>query len=293
MVEPLRIMVSRHSAFYTPLIAVVGMDFLKEEGVEGRYLVLPPGRGLQELIRSGDVDVMQTAVSSNWEAIERGEEDLAVHFAQINRRDGFFIVAREPEPEFRWKQLEGAEVLADHGRQPLAMLRHAASVSGTDWSKVKAVDSGSPEGIVRAFCDGRGRYAHLQGPGAQSAGHVVASIGEAIGDCAFSSIACSRAFLETDRARAFVRAFCNGLEWAISTPSFAVAARLGKMFPEVESSALAASVARYQELGCWSAEPEILRDHYEMSLRIFLQSGRIKRSHDYESVVAEIPGQDS
>ena len=286
---PLRVMVSRHSAFYTPLIAVVGAGFLHEEGVEGEYRVLPPGRGLHELIRSGDVDVMQTAVSSNWEAIERGEDDLAVHFAEINRRDGFFNVSREPEPAFEWKRLEGAEVLADHGRQPLAMFRHAARVSEVEWSKVSAVDVGGPEKIATAFRGGQGRYAHLQGPAAQSAGFVVASVGEAIGDCAFSSIACSRAFLGTDRARAFVRAFCNGLEWAISTPSFAVAARLGGMFPDVERSELAASVARYQGLGCWSAEPEITRELYETSLRIFLQSGRIKRSHDYASVVAELP----
>ena len=292
MNAPLRLMVSRHSTFYTPLIAVVGAGFLREEGEEGRYRVLPPGRRLHELIRSGDVDVMQTAVSSNWEAIERGEDDLAVHFAQINRRDGFFIVAREPEPDFNWKRLEGDEVLADHGRQPLAMLRYAAHVRGTDWSRVKAVDTGTPEEIERAFHGGRGRYAHLQGPGAQSAGHVVASVGEAIGDCAFSSIACSRAFVETDRARAFVRAFRKGLAWAIGTPAAEIAARLAECFPDVESTALAASVARYQELGCWSADPAIPPGQYEKSIDIFLHAGRIKRRHAYESVVARLPGGD-
>ena len=290
MAEPLRLMVSRHSAFYTPFIGVLGAGFLREEGEEGTYLVLPPGRRLHELIRSGDVDVMQTAVSSNWEAIERGEEDLAAQFAQINRRDGFFIVSREPEPDFTWSRLQGAEVLADHGRQPLAMLKYAAHVQGVAWSKVGAVDAGTPEEIERAFREGRGRYAHLQAPGAMSAGVVAASVGEAIGDCAFSSLAASRRFLETSRAGAFLRAFRKALAWAIRTDGSEIAARLAGYFPGVESSTLAAAIGRYQALGCWSEDPMIPRDQYETSIDIFLHAGRIRRRHAYDDVVFPVTG---
>ena len=33
------------------------------------------------------------------------------------------------------------------------------------------------------------------------------------------------------------------------------------------------------------------RELYDMSIRIFLHAGRIKRSHSYESVVAEMEGE--
>ena len=88
-------MVSRHSAFYSPLITTIAGGFLARRGIKADYDILSPGQRSSELIRDGAVDVMQSAVSSNWKPMERGESPLPLHFAQINQRDGFFLVARE------------------------------------------------------------------------------------------------------------------------------------------------------------------------------------------------------
>src|SRR5712692_911454 len=117
----LRIMVSRHSVFYSPLISTIAAGFLKQEGLEASYSILGPGERSQALIRDGVVDVMQSAVSSNWTPMERGESPLPVHFAQINQRDGFFIVGRASDAPFQWKHLKGHTLLADHGLQRLAL----------------------------------------------------------------------------------------------------------------------------------------------------------------------------
>ena len=58
------------------------------------------------------------------EPIEQGESPLPVHFVQINQRDGFFLVAREPDAAFEWSKLAGYSVLADHAGQPLVMLKN-------------------------------------------------------------------------------------------------------------------------------------------------------------------------
>ena len=90
----IRILVSRHSSFYSPLIAAVTAGFLVEEGLEPTYGVLPKGRTARDLIRKREVDVVQAAVGSNWGPREKGETDLPLHFAQINQRDGFFLAGR-------------------------------------------------------------------------------------------------------------------------------------------------------------------------------------------------------
>src|SRR6185503_14254425 len=100
----LRIMASRHSAFYSPLLGAI--RFLRDDGVDVTYDVLKPGQRTYQLLRDREIDIMQSAVSSNWNLRERGVEPLPVHFAQINQRDGFFIVARETGPAFEWKKLE-------------------------------------------------------------------------------------------------------------------------------------------------------------------------------------------
>ena len=83
---PLRIMVSRHSVFYSPLIATLAAGFLERHGVAAEYGILAKGQRSSGLIRDGAVDIMQSAVSSNWKPMEQGESPLPMHFAEINQR---------------------------------------------------------------------------------------------------------------------------------------------------------------------------------------------------------------
>src|SRR2546430_12351859 len=110
---PLRIMVSRHSVFYSPLIATIAAGFLERHGLTAEYAILAKGQRSSALLRDGSVDIMQSAVSANWKPMEQDESPLPVHFAQINQRDGFFLVAREPDAAFDWNKLVGREAPAD------------------------------------------------------------------------------------------------------------------------------------------------------------------------------------
>ena len=82
----LRVMASRHSAFYSPLLGAIAGGFLQEEGFESVYTPLPPGKTVAQLLAAGEIDVAQSAVSSSWGPLEQGQQPPIVHFAQINRR---------------------------------------------------------------------------------------------------------------------------------------------------------------------------------------------------------------
>ena len=60
----LRLMASRHSAFYSPLLGTIAGGFLQEEGFEPVYTPLPPGQTVAQLLTAGAIDVAQSAVSS-------------------------------------------------------------------------------------------------------------------------------------------------------------------------------------------------------------------------------------
>ena len=296
MVEETKIaiMASRHSAFYSPLIGVIAGGFLRDEGLEADYAVLQPGQRSREMIAGGTIDVMQSAVGSNWGPMEQGETDLPLHFAQINRRDGFFLVAREPDPNFDWKKLEGAALLADHGRQPLLMLQYAARAQGVDWSKIRIIDAGSVAEMDAAFRGGQGDYVHQQGPAPQQleadgAGRVIASVGAAMPPVAFSSLLASRGFLETKTARAFVRAYRKSRQWAQQAPPEEIAARQASFFSGMDSTVLAAAIDHYQKLGTWEGDLSIPRDLYEQALEVFLRGGAITKRYPYGQVCAAPP----
>lgn len=157
---------NRESVFYTPFIGTVAGGFLQAEGLEPSFSWLG-SRDSAEVLQSGAADVLQSAVSSNWTASESGRKDLPVHIAQINQRDGFFLVGREQKAPFEWKQLEGKTLIADRGGQPLVMLRYALYYNHADWAKVRVPDAGGPAAMYAAFKSGTGDYIHLQGPAPQ------------------------------------------------------------------------------------------------------------------------------
>lgn len=282
-------MVSRHSAFYSPLITTIAGGFLARRGIKADYDILAPGQRSSELIRDGAVDVMQSAVSSNWKPMERGESPLPLHFAQINQRDGFFLVAREANGPFDWRQLAGQSVLADHAAQPLVMLKYAARLNGVEWAQVDAVDAGSPAEMVSAFREGRGAYVHLQSPAAhqlqcEGAGYVVASVGAAMPPVAFSSLCCSREFARNENFLWFLEAYSEAREWVRTTPAAEVARTEANFFMGRSIDSLTAAVRSYQELGCWEGSLEITRDLYEQALNVFEAEGAIARRYPYEEV---------
>ena len=293
MVGQVRILVSRHAAFYTPLIATIAGGFLRDEGLASTYGIKPPGRGTFDIIAAGEVDVVQSAVSSNWTRMEKGIVDLPAHFAQINRRDGFWITART-DGSFEWRDLEGKTLLADHGPQPMAMLRYAAVQHGVEWSRVRLVDAGGPGEIDIAFRGGQGDFAHQQGPAPHQLEHdgvgkVVASVGKAIPPVAFSSMMASHEFLKTGAAKAFMRAYRRALVWIQKAPASTIAGKEGEYFPDVDRLVLTRAIEAYKGIGCWSVNPEIQEGEYDQALEVFLDTGSITKRHAFGEVVVPPP----
>src|SRR4051812_838647 len=224
----IHVMASRHSAFYSPLLSAI--HILRNEGHDVPYSVLGAGQRSYALVRDAAVDIMQSAVSSNWKGRERGVEPLPVHFAQINQRDGFFLVAREPDAAFEWKKLEGRTLLADQGDQPLAMLKYAVKQNGADWTRIKVLRKGEAD------------YTHQQGP--VSGGEIVVSVGAAMPPVAFSSLCCSRPHLKTADHRVFVETYQRAREWVRSAPAAEVAVTEAEFFAGVSRELLESTISR-------------------------------------------------
>jgi NitT/TauT family transport system substrate-binding protein len=293
MADEINVQFSRFSAFYTPLIAAIAGGFLKDEGFAPKLSVAPAGKSAIEGLLNGTVHVCQSAPSQGFGPLEKGQKPQAVHFAQINEKDGFFLTGRAADPAFTWDKLREKRVLVDHGGQPLAMFKYACHRQGLDYQAITAVDvpSGSMDG---AFREGQGDYIHQQGPAPQQlehdgAGHIVASVGEAIGPVAFSSLAATREWLATDAAKRFMRAYRQARAWVIATPAARIAEAEASFFPKIDRAVLTATIAYYQKLGCWTPHVEITRPAFEVALDVFQHAGLITKRHAYADVVAPPP----
>ena len=100
-----------HSVFYAPQYVAINLGYFEEEGIE------------IELINGGGADNVMTAVLSNQVDIgfagpeaaiyvyNEGAEDYAEVFAQLTKRDGSMLVAREKINNFTWDMLKGKHIL--------------------------------------------------------------------------------------------------------------------------------------------------------------------------------------
>jgi NitT/TauT family transport system substrate-binding protein len=282
------------SAFYSPLISLMSGGFLKAEGLEADWTVSPPGVSAVKALEEGRADVIQSAPSQAFTSLAKGETPTAVHFAQINEMDGFFITGRAAEPDFDWKRLEASEVIAFGGGQPLAMFKYACHKAGIDFAKLKVISLGSAEEMDKAFREGKGQYIQQQGPfpqqlEADGVGHIVAQCGPKIGPVAFSSLAATRDWLQSDVAKAFMRAYTKTRAYMLATPAIEIAKAEKSFFPTIDLDVLAQCIASYQQLGCWTPHVEITRPAFEVALDVFEHFGSIKDRYAYDQVCAPPP----
>jgi NitT/TauT family transport system substrate-binding protein len=292
--EKINLQFTLFSAFYSPLISTMSGGFLKAEGLDPAWSISPPGVSAIESLKNGTAHVVQTALSQGLVSLDKGETPAAVHFAQVNEMDGFFITGRAADASFAWKKLEGAEVVTFKGGQPAAMFKYACHRAGIDFGKIKLVCPGGPADIDKAFREGQGQYVHQQGPfpqqlQADGVGHVVAQVGPLIGPCGFSSLAATREWLKTDMAKAFMRAYRKTRAYMNETPAAEIARAEKPYFPKIGEQVLADCIATYQKLGCWTPHAEITPAAYEKTLDVFEFNGQLKQRYRYEQVCAAPP----
>jgi NitT/TauT family transport system substrate-binding protein len=290
----LRIMVSRHSAFYSPLLAGIAGGFFKDEGFEPTYAVAPAGKTVAQFVASREIDVAQSAVSANWTALEQGRQPPMVHFAQINQRDGFLIAGRHPEPTFRWDRLLTGTFMFVHGGQPQAMLAYAMHLRGVELSQASGVNRGGTEQMLDAFRTGEAAWFHEQAPYPQQlenegVARIVASVGEVIGPVAFSSVAASPEWVARPEAKRFMRAYRKARAWADSAPPAEIAAVEQSLFPGIDRAALVSAIEYYQHLGTWGGDVAIPAEPYETALDVFSHSKLITKRYPYSQVVVAPP----
>lgn len=286
----INIMAVRHSAFYAPLLLTIKGGYLETQGLQPSYTVATPDNPVDKNLLEGTAHLSQSAPAVSFLALENNEEVEIVHFASINERDGFFLTARQPGENFQWRDLEGQDVLVDHLFQPMATLRYAMYLNGADFNKVNVIDAGDTLQMDKAFRSGQGTYVHQQGPAPQQleqdgVGHIVASVGEALGAVAFSSLCATREWLQSDMAQAFLSAYQLAMNDINVLSANLIADKIHIYFPDIDQGVLIKTLDDYKKLQTWNPDISINSNSYNNLLKVFSHSGYITRAHNMDSCV--------
>ena len=289
----LRLMDTYRNLFYTPIYTAVSGGFLYAEGLDVMFGTVPADRPPLDMLRQGEVDIIQTGISRSLMALDEGDEDAPLHIAEINRRDGFFLVSSTPTDNWQWSDLEGSTLIPiGFTPVPLTSLTSALRKHSVNIDSITMLKGLSADDALATFRRGDADYIHMPNPQAQTliedgAGHLAASLGNEHGYLCYSSFAGTPAFIDQqpEVVHRFVRGFYKAQQWLAANDLAIVAERVKPFFPGVTDSVLQASIARYKSLEIWPETPDIGVDGYDAMRQVLIDGGLVKGRHPYERLV--------
>jgi NitT/TauT family transport system substrate-binding protein len=280
------------SIFYTPQFVTLYGGHFAAEGLDVEVRTSTAAVTTTSALIDGTAQVSLGGVMRSLDLADRGGPRL-VHFAEVNSRNGFFLLSREPRPSFAWSDLAGRTVLSfAEAPTPWQCMLTVLRRHGVDPARVRIDRTRPIAEAVAAFRAGHGDFLETGQPFterllAEGVAHLAASMGEATGPLPFSSYMTTVAALAERREMLgrFTRALYRGQRWLARAPAADVAALIAPAFPDVEPGVRRAAVARYQEQATWAADPLLRAPGYEYLQQILLDGGFITRRHRYEDLI--------
>ena len=285
-----------HSVFYAPQYAAINLGFFKDEGLE------------IELINSGGADKVMTAVLSNDVEIgfagpeasiyiyNEGSSDYAQVFAQVTKRDGSFLIARE-SGDFSWENLKGKHILPGRkGGVPYMTLQYVLRNHGINTDTDLNFDNSiSFDAMTSAFVAGTGDYVTVFEPTAttleaEGKGYIVASVGEATDEIPFTSYFAKKSYIEKnpDIIQKFVNALYKGQAWVQKHSAKEIAEATISSFPDTDIEVLTKVIERYKEIDAWSTTPIMSEDAFNRLQQVMTEAGELEKTAPYEEIVNNI-----
>ena len=164
----LRLMDTYRNLFYTPLYVAVAGGFFYDEGLNVEFSTVPDGDSATEMLRAGAVDIAQTGISRSLMDLDVGREDAPLHVAEINQRDGFFLLSRHYVESWSWEKLEGSTLIpVGFTPVPWNPLRAVLINHGIDLDSINLVRDVSAVEAIKLFRKGGADYLDILDPYAQ------------------------------------------------------------------------------------------------------------------------------
>ena len=280
------------SIFYAPqFVALYGRHFADEE-LEVAVVTAHPGRSTTAALIDGHAEIALGGIMRSLDVADRGGPFL-VHFAEVNQRNGFFLLSREPRPRFTWSELVGKTVISfAEAPTPWQCMLTVLRRHGVDPASVRIERTLPLAEALAAFKSGHGDFFETGQPFteellADGTAYLAASMGDATGPVPFSSYMTTERFLrdERDVVRRFTRALSRAQRWIATADAKQIADLIAPAFADIAPEIRRRAVARYLVQDTWSRTPIISRAGYEYLETILVDGGFITRRHRYEDLI--------
>lgn len=282
------------SVFYAPQYIAINEGFFEKYGIK---IELTTGQGADAVmtsVLSNQCDIGFAGPEASIYVYNEGKEDFAQVFAQMTKKDGSFLVARNKTDNFDWSDLKGKVVIPGRkGGVPYMTLEYVLKQNGLDPKKDLVLDDSIKFDLMAgAFLAGDADYVTLFVPTASSTeaqgkGYVVASVGEAAGDIPYTAYFAKKSFIKENEEmiQNFTNAIYEGLVWAETHTAREIAESIQRFFPDSDLDSLEASIQNYKNIDAWNSNPVLSEESFDRLQEVMTSAGELEKEAPYDKIV--------
>ena len=282
------------SVFYAPKYVAIELGFFADEGIHIDLITSDGADRVMTALLTGAVEIGFSGPEAVIYVWAGGRVDHPVVFSNVTQRDGSFLIAREPMPDFTWDDVRGKTIIGGRvGGMPQMVLEYIlyqyGIVPGVD---VEILTNLAFTTTAAAFAGGVGDFTAEFDPSAfmleqAGTGYVVASLGEASGIVPYTVYMATLSFIEQnpDIVQNFTSAIHRAQVWVSENSPEEIARVIQPQFPENTYEELTIMVRRYHEAGVWLVSPVIEQEGFELIQDIMELSGELERRVIFDGFV--------
>lgn len=282
------------SVFYSPQYLAIALGYFEEYGME---IELTNGGGADNVmtaVLSGQSDIGFAGPEAAIYVYNEGKTDYPQVFAQLTKRDGSFLVAREKTDNFSWEDLKGKIVIPGRkGGVPYMTLEYVLKQNGLNPATDLVLDDSiSFDLMAGSFAGGNADYVTLFEPTASlteeaGIGYIVASVGEEAGEIPYTAYFALQSYMNENEEliQNFTKAIYKGQQWAKEHTAKEIAEKIVTFFPDTDIETLATSIQKYKDIEAWNETPVLEEYAFEKLQDVMEEAGELTKRADYNKVV--------
>ncbi len=287
-----------HSIFYAPQYYALSQGYFADEGLNVELVNLNGADKVMTALLSDEIEIGLMGPEASIYVANQNSTDYAINFAQLTKRDGSFLVGREPIDNFELNSLRGEILGGRLGGVPEMTLEYVLKTNGLDIG----IDDATKEVNVRtdiqfaamagSFLAGEADYTTLFEPTATSVekegkGYILASIGAYSGEIPYTAYSAGNKYLSSHPE--IIQSFTNAIykaQCAIqTTPTAEVAAAIQPYFPDMELADIETVLDRYKAIDAWCATPYFKQEGLEKLMDIMALARQLDKRADFTMIV--------
>ena len=282
------------SVFYAPQYVAINNGYFKENGIE---IDLTTGQGADAVmtsVLSNQCDIGFAGPEASIYVYNEGKEDYTQVFAQMTKKDGSFLIARNKTNNFSWQDLKGKTVIPGRkGGVPYMTLEYVLRKNGIDPKKdVTLDDSIKFDLMAGAFTSGNADYVTLFEPTAsltskENKGYIVASVGESAGEIPYTAYFAKKSYINNneDTIQKFTNSIYKGQKWVKEHTSKEIAEAIASFFPNTDIELLGSAIQSYKNIDAWNETPVLKKEAFDRLQEVMTLAGELTKEAPYEKIV--------